>query len=137
LFINPLSRMRMLASDHRSYAYSKRLVGSRVPMWETKLDRGVRILWTQLRRGVEKPAIIVSGHCKNSVHLSLLLHPHPHLQLHLYLPTYPCLHPCLHSCLRSYLYLIYILSIPPFYPPPSTPPCRSGSWPSTTACPAA
>ncbi|KAJ1437479.1 hypothetical protein B484DRAFT_392733, partial [Ochromonadaceae sp. CCMP2298] len=53
------SRMRMLASDHRSYAYSKRLVGSRVPLLETKLDRGVRILWSQLRRGREKPAIII------------------------------------------------------------------------------
>ncbi|KAJ1388879.1 hypothetical protein B484DRAFT_459747, partial [Ochromonadaceae sp. CCMP2298] len=59
LFINPLSRMRMLACDHRSYAYSKRLVGSRVPLLETKLDRGVRILWSQLRRGREKPAIII------------------------------------------------------------------------------
>ncbi|KAJ1389733.1 hypothetical protein B484DRAFT_459657, partial [Ochromonadaceae sp. CCMP2298] len=59
MFINPLSRMRMLASGHRSYAYSKRLVGSRVPLLETKLDRGMRILWSQLRRGREKPAIII------------------------------------------------------------------------------
>ncbi|KAJ1438787.1 hypothetical protein B484DRAFT_444367 [Ochromonadaceae sp. CCMP2298] len=57
--MNPLSRMRMLASGHRSYAYSKRLVGSRVPLLETKLDRGVRILWSQLRRDREKPAIII------------------------------------------------------------------------------
>jgi hypothetical protein len=61
--VNPLSRARMLASGHRSYAYSKRLVGSRVPLLETKLDRGVRILWSQLRRDREKPAIIVSGDC--------------------------------------------------------------------------
>jgi hypothetical protein len=51
----------MLAGGHRSKAYCKRLVGTRVPMWETKLDAGVRILWTQLRRGVEKLAILVSG----------------------------------------------------------------------------
>ncbi|KAJ1443799.1 hypothetical protein B484DRAFT_277074 [Ochromonadaceae sp. CCMP2298] len=53
------SRVQMLAGGHRSKAYCQRLVGTRVPMWETKLDRGVRILWTQLRRGVEKPAIII------------------------------------------------------------------------------
>ncbi|KAJ1382038.1 hypothetical protein B484DRAFT_426206, partial [Ochromonadaceae sp. CCMP2298] len=53
------SRMRMLASGHRSYAYSKRLVGSRVPLLETKLDSGMRILWSQLRRDREKPAIII------------------------------------------------------------------------------
>jgi hypothetical protein len=51
----------MLAGGHRSKAYCKRLVGTRVPMWETKLDAGVRILWTQLHRGLEKPAIMVSG----------------------------------------------------------------------------
>jgi hypothetical protein len=55
------SRVQMLAGGHRSKAYCKRLVSTRVPMWETKLDAGVRILWTQLRRGVEKPAIMVSG----------------------------------------------------------------------------
>ncbi|KAJ1431827.1 hypothetical protein B484DRAFT_38859 [Ochromonadaceae sp. CCMP2298] len=53
------SRVQMLAGGHCSRAYCKRLVGTRVPMWETKLDRAVRILWTQLRRGVEKPAIII------------------------------------------------------------------------------
>ncbi|KAJ1443989.1 P-loop containing nucleoside triphosphate hydrolase protein [Ochromonadaceae sp. CCMP2298] len=53
------SRVQMLAGGRRSKAYCKRLVGTRVPMWETKLDGGVRILWTQLRRGVEKPAIII------------------------------------------------------------------------------
>jgi hypothetical protein len=71
---SPISRVQMLAGGHRSKAYCKRLVGTRMPMWETKLDRGVRILWTQLRRGVEKPAIIVSGgYSYYSLHLLLLL----------------------------------------------------------------
>ncbi|KAJ1399137.1 hypothetical protein B484DRAFT_250323 [Ochromonadaceae sp. CCMP2298] len=53
----------MLASGHRSYAYSKRLVDTTLPrgvhLRETKLNKGMRILWTQLRRGVEKPAILI------------------------------------------------------------------------------
>ncbi|KAJ1416958.1 hypothetical protein B484DRAFT_151742 [Ochromonadaceae sp. CCMP2298] len=60
-------RVQMLASGHRSYAYSKRLVDTTLPrgvhLRETKLNKGMRILWTQLRRGVEKPAILVSGDC--------------------------------------------------------------------------
>lgn len=43
--------MDQLAQGQRGYALSKALVGCKFPQFETKLDSGQRILWTDLRRG--------------------------------------------------------------------------------------
>lgn len=53
-------RIERLAQGERSYMLAKRLKGCNSPVFETKLDRGQRILWTQLRRKNENPSIIVS-----------------------------------------------------------------------------
>ena len=45
------SRVAQLAEGDRSYALSKRLRGCDYPVFETKLDAGQRLLWTQFRRG--------------------------------------------------------------------------------------
>eukprot|EP01034_Spumella_vulgaris_P045773 gene45773-biopygen38958 len=42
--------MKRLAEGDRSYAMSKRLKGCVYPVYETKLDSGQRILWTELKR---------------------------------------------------------------------------------------
>lgn len=54
-----LARIKMLSSGHRSYAYAKRLEGCKYPLFETKLDAGMRILWTQLHRDREDRSIMV------------------------------------------------------------------------------
>jgi hypothetical protein len=43
-------RVLQLASGQRSYALSKRLKHCSVPVYETKLDKGQRILWSQILR---------------------------------------------------------------------------------------
>jgi len=43
-------RIDQLSQGLRSYALSKRLQGSDQPIYESKLDAGMRILWTPLRR---------------------------------------------------------------------------------------
>lgn len=48
-----------LSTGRRSYALSKRLKGTTHPIYETKLDSGMRILWTQLRRQSEAPSLII------------------------------------------------------------------------------
>jgi hypothetical protein len=53
-------RIERLAQGERSYMLAKRLKGCTSPVFETKLDAGQRILWTQLRRSNENPSIIVS-----------------------------------------------------------------------------
>jgi hypothetical protein len=44
-----MARTAQLAAGDRSYALSKRLQGCEYPMFETKLGRGMRVLWTQTR----------------------------------------------------------------------------------------
>jgi hypothetical protein len=53
------SKIEELSTGRRSYALSKRLKGTTHPIYETKLDSGMRILWTQLRRESEVPSIII------------------------------------------------------------------------------
>lgn len=54
----------LLAQGNRTYALSKRLKHCcEVPIYETKLDAGQRILWTQLRRGDLQRHLLVSVHC--------------------------------------------------------------------------
>ncbi len=67
------SRIARLAEGDRSYSLSKRLQHCHFPVFETKLDDGQRILWTELRRGslrsilvswmINKALIIVCTHC--------------------------------------------------------------------------
>jgi hypothetical protein len=54
-------RLVQLADGQRSYALSKRLQGSSYPLYETKLDRGVRILWTKVERD-GRESILVSAY---------------------------------------------------------------------------
>jgi hypothetical protein len=54
-----LKRVTQLADGQRSYALSKRLKHCSYPVYETKLDKGMRILWTKLQR-VDKGSILVS-----------------------------------------------------------------------------
>jgi hypothetical protein len=51
-------RVARLANGERSYALSKRLKHCAYPVFETKLDRGERILWTKLRRGVVESILV-------------------------------------------------------------------------------
>jgi len=54
-----LRRIEELARGHRSYAYSKRLIGCSHPLFEAKLDAGMRIMWTELHRQGEAPSIMI------------------------------------------------------------------------------
>jgi hypothetical protein len=64
-------KVALLAQGNRTYALSKRLKHCAVPIFETKLDAGQRILWTQLARGESQLHLLVSkSHC---AHLCILL----------------------------------------------------------------
>jgi hypothetical protein len=52
-------KVALLAQGNRTYALSKRLKHCAVPIFETKLDAGQRILWTQLARGESQRHLLV------------------------------------------------------------------------------
>ena len=53
-------RMTQLAAGGNTYALKKRLKGSTHPIYESKLNRGDRILWTELVRRGEGRTVLVS-----------------------------------------------------------------------------
>ena len=53
-----LKRLIRLAKGDRSYAMSKRLKHIDTPIFETKLDKGMRILWTHIKRAGEDHIVV-------------------------------------------------------------------------------
>jgi hypothetical protein len=64
-----LKRIQQLAEGQRSYALSKRLqyVGA-CPMFESKLDKGMRILWTLLERDRKHSILVRSLSMRTNSH---------------------------------------------------------------------
>jgi hypothetical protein len=55
-----LNRLEKILSGSRTYSVAKRLAGCDYSVFEAKLDRGTRVLWSELRRLGENPLIFVS-----------------------------------------------------------------------------
>lgn len=58
-----IMRLEKILSGVRTYSVAKPLKGCDHPVFEAKLDPGVRILWTELRRKGDDPLIFVSRCC--------------------------------------------------------------------------
>jgi hypothetical protein len=52
-------RLQQLVKGERSYALSKRLQHCDVPVYESKLDRGQRILWTHIKRNTSSNLLVM------------------------------------------------------------------------------
>jgi hypothetical protein len=53
-------RLQQLVKGERSYALSKRLQHCDIPVYESKLDRGQRILWTHITRSTSTNLLVIN-----------------------------------------------------------------------------